>query len=203
MTEKELKDKRKRYNVLAKKVKDLEAIEDKQFADNSGELATQYENTAKSLKGSEGDFVAMGGAEIDIVDSEGQMLGFRVGDVYHNIPEKATKALWINYQRRYMSSNMQGPFLMSKKMWNMLKKEIDYRFSKEYKKITECMECGKKLSSAEKKNNKHICVSCISKKCKGCGVILASHEKDDGGNYCSTCAKVVPCKELTEKNKLK
>lgn len=64
---------------------------------------------------------------MDIVDSEDQLLKFRVGQVFFK-KGSPKLGLWVWYQEKNMASKQKGPFLMDKDSWDELKKYVDKKF---------------------------------------------------------------------------
>jgi hypothetical protein len=69
------------------------------------------------------------GSTIDLVDSENQLLQFRVGEVFFGKSKSQTETgLWIWYQERYLDSKESGPVLMDEENWKKIRNYIDKKF---------------------------------------------------------------------------
>jgi hypothetical protein len=127
---KEQKTRKLKWDKAKKKCQDMVDLEDEAFKKWAPELQNRYDNEIPEKdKGHHGEFLVTGTNDtvLELVDNCNQMLMFRVGPVFYKDGEEV--GLWINYQRRHMSADLMGPVLMSKKMWNTIKKEIDKRFA--------------------------------------------------------------------------
>jgi hypothetical protein len=67
-------------------------------------------------------------SEIEVTDSENQLLQFRVGQVFFNKGQRTQIGLWIWYQEKKLNSKLKGPVLMDKDSWDQVKKYIDKKF---------------------------------------------------------------------------
>ena len=67
-------------------------------------------------------------SEIEVTDSENQLLQFRVGQVFFDKSQRTQVGLWVWYQEKKLSSKLKGPVLIDKDSWNQVKKYIDKKF---------------------------------------------------------------------------
>ena len=78
------------------------------------------------LKGPLGDIVPeKDGALFEVIDSAHQRLWFRIGPVFNGNVAMKEPALWIEYQRYAAGSPMQGPVLMSLKVFKQFLKYVE------------------------------------------------------------------------------
>ena len=77
-----------------------------------------------------GAVVAPGSFDDGVVVEIGgdQALWFRVGPVYDSTGTMtSTHGIWIEYQKEYMRSEMQGPVLLDHSLWQQVKEYISER----------------------------------------------------------------------------
>lgn len=79
------------------------------------------------LMSKHGDKIIDVGSVFEVIDSEQQYLGFRVGPVFYDKKQRA-RGLWINYQKQYMESEYEGPFLMSEETFRELSIYVRHGF---------------------------------------------------------------------------
>lgn len=67
---------------------------------------------------------------IAIEEDDVQALWVRVGPVYFNHEIYDEPGIWIEYQERYMDSDLRGPVLISAETWDELDKYVRRRLAK-------------------------------------------------------------------------
>jgi hypothetical protein len=82
-------------------------------------------------KGEWGDRIVEDGTIMQIVESEGQMVGVRVGSVFRKDGEAKEPGIWIEFQELYMHSPMHGPLLLSKSTWRELNEYVESALAEE------------------------------------------------------------------------
>jgi len=116
----------------------LRKLEDAAWKKYYPKAKEQYDKAPKVDKGVWGDFFPEGvrDTQIDLVDSAGQKLDFRVGPVFGAKGIYKEAGIWIGVQRRYYSSSREIELLISPAIWRRLNKEMELRFkefsSKDY-----------------------------------------------------------------------
>jgi hypothetical protein len=62
-----------------------------------------------------------GGPEVIAIERDGdQALWVRVGPVFDERGQEDRPGIWIAYQEHYMASDLQGPVLLTEKVWDLL-----------------------------------------------------------------------------------
>lgn len=89
-----------------------------------------FKTAPKANKGHYGDFLLEGvtDPEINLIDSEGTHLDFRVGPVYGAKGINKKLGLFVSFQRKHHTSRRFGSLLISAEIWARLNKEIARRF---------------------------------------------------------------------------
>lgn len=133
MTKRQLDALRKRqeqWKAAEAKCEDLRKLEDAAWKKYIPRLLERYKKAPKVDKGIWGDFFPEGirDTEIQLMDSVGQKLDFRVGPVFGKKGIYKEPGIWIGFQRRYMNSSRQGDLLISPEMWRRLNREMELRF---------------------------------------------------------------------------
>lgn len=123
---KEIRATQKKWERAEKKCQDLRMLEEEAWKKYIPRLKKEYEELPKRYKGIWGDFFpeGLGGTEIQLVDSAGQKLDFRVGPVFGKKGIYNRPGIWIGAQRRYMSSGRNIELLISPETWIRLTKVI-------------------------------------------------------------------------------
>ena len=77
----------------------------------------------------EEQFVDDGGPEVVVVEagSEPQALWVRVGPVFDSSGERPEPGVWVEYQPRYMASDLVGPVLLTPELWDRLDRAVRAR----------------------------------------------------------------------------
>lgn len=116
-----------------KKCEDLRKLEDRAWKKYFPQALKRYKALPKANKGIWGDFLPEGisGTEIDLVDSAGQKVDFRVGPVFGKGGIYKEPGIWMGVQRRWLNSSRTVELLLSPNTWRRLIKEVEARL-KEY-----------------------------------------------------------------------
>lgn len=71
-----------------------------------------------------------GGPMIVLKERDGdQALWIRVGPVYTEDAQEHEPGIWISYQEHHMAAGLQGPLLLTPRLWAQLKTAIDERIN--------------------------------------------------------------------------
>ena len=118
-----------KWDKAKAKCQDLRRLEDEAWEEYLPNVRKKLKSAKKANVGIWFDFLPDGidSEEMDLVDSAGQKLDFRVGPVYGRNGVLPQPGIWIGYQRRFLTSERQGDILVSPKIWRRLVKEIDAR----------------------------------------------------------------------------
>lgn len=120
----------RKWQAAEKKCEALEKLILEAWKKRYPKVLEEYKRAPKTDKGIWGDFFPAGvrDTEIQLVDSAGQKLDFRVGPVFGKKGIYKEPGIWIGVQKRYFSSPRDIELLISPNTWRRLNREMEQRF---------------------------------------------------------------------------
>jgi hypothetical protein len=104
------------------------------FGSRLKQLNEEVKSVPKNLRGDHGEVTFYDGTMAQVVDSEGVTLWARVGMVFHGNKVDKEPGVWLQFQSKFMASELEGPVLLSMKTWNQLTRLFNKKANRQRRK---------------------------------------------------------------------